>query len=47
MLLYFIWVSYKLGVNFHSSTVHLELPKFIIYQMMHKRIALKEYYNLH
>jgi len=29
--------------NFHSCTVHLDTIKVFIYQLMHKRVALKEY----
>jgi hypothetical protein len=29
--------------DFHSRTVHLDIVKVFIYQLMHKRVALKEH----
>jgi len=30
-------------IFFHSCTVHLDIVKVFIYQLMHNRVALKEY----
>jgi hypothetical protein len=36
--------NYNKFLNFHSCTVqHLDTVKVFIYQLMHKRVALKEY----
>jgi len=34
-------------IIFRSHTLHLDIIKVFIYQLMHERVALKECYNLH
>jgi len=48
LVLYVVMTFCKTYIeNFQSCTVHLDTIKVFIYQLMHNRVALKEYYNLH